>query len=408
MPDRIKELRMLIGETFNTTFTDADAAGWAADTAYKLGAVEVDASGVRHEGIVSEVIQGRLAGAPKNILGLKTGSIKVGMYAGRGSADTTAPMMATILQAVIGGLTSPDPKTDLCEADCTTTTIKATAHGNVVGQCVLVGVRGDARGNGEVRRIATVDTNEYTLDMALSAAPNEGDAIVNSHTAYLDATQAQKYMDLLCIGYTAANQWQAIGCNGPFSIEGLGIGEIPRLVFDLMFGDYQRVGAGELDQLEPSQASLGLDAPANKALGGFFVQNYGVTTRATFDGGEFSIDPAVMYEPVEDRNGVNGRGGLRKTGIRPAIEFVTHFSTDMPGLKDDWEAGTAKQLLWQFGCTAQNCFAISVPKFYLDEAPVDNPINNLEGVKIVGHAEEPTVSSPAVELESASISFHWF
>jgi hypothetical protein len=362
MPDSIRELRALIRTSRNKAYTAASSAGWAAGTAHVLPITSVDLTKLVHQGIESKALQRRLYESDPSKEGLSASELPFSIPLGMGSANTTAPFEATLLAAFFGGLASPTAKTDLCEADCTTTVLNATGHGMSAGMSVLVGASGDGRGGGEVRRIASVDTNTITLEMALAGAPSTGDALVYSHTVYLDQSATQSYLDILGIGFHAEDQFQCLGCMGPVTL--------------------------------------------SKATGAFFLGDWGSTTRAAVESADWSIDPGLKFEYRKDANYENRMGACKRVPGRVTAGITVYADLDF-GLHADFPS-TAKQLLWQFGNTAQACVAITMPRALLTSKPARKAINNMSGLSLALHGKEPTVAATPANLYSSAIAVHWF
>lgn len=397
MPNRIHEVRALFGTTLNTSFTAANNAAWAAGTANVLACTDIDISGCKRVGVESAVRQRRLSGAPSNIPSVYEMPIKLDMYLGKGSSDTTPPFMATFLSKIMGGIISPPAKTDTTEAGSTETVINATAHGMSAGMAVLI--------DGEVRRINSTNTDDYTLNMALSSAPSDGTTIVNSHTVYWDDAATQQYIDLLGLGQHVEGQWQALAAMGGFSFTGLGHGEIPGVSLALNAGQFQIVPSGERDQLEPTQALDGEHGPAGKEHGGFYLGDYGATTRLAPASAEWAIDPGIVYESVENRYYPNAVGEWRKVSFKPTFGATILVEEDTAGLIADFDAKTAKQLIYQFGSTAENCVAIIMPKAYLDSGPNQAAMGNFSGLRIEGHSDGYNATGG---LSDSNMAIHWF
>lgn len=409
MPEQIREVRALWGTAFNKAFTAASAAGWHPATAHKLAVTSVDLTKLIMKGIPSKVRQSRFSGHPSPIIGPTRSELALGMYLGKGSATTSPPLEATIASLVFGGLQSPPTaKVDAAESTTTTTSIKASAHGALPGMAVLCGVPGDARGNGEVRRIASVTTDIVVLEMATMAALEAADPIVFSHTVYLLPTATQNYIDLLCLGYHLEDQIQALGCMGPLSFSGLGVGEVPEMILNLVVPDWQEVPAAARDQLEPYHAPEGeADAPAGRSVGGFFMGDWGVTTRAVVESDDWSIDPGIAFNDIKDRSGLNGIGGFTHVPAVAKAGLKVYIDEDY-GLHADWSSKTAKQLLWQLGNTAANCVAFTMPRAIMPNKPVRVSIGDMAGLKLDFEAQEPTVADVADGLYSSSFAIHWF
>jgi len=403
MPDRIRELRALIGTTANKTYVAASNAAWAAGTAYVLPITAIDVSKLVHQGIESKVLTRRMHEAPAAKEGLSASELPISIPLGMGSADTTAPFEATLLSAFFGGLASPTVKTHVVAASPAPSATGWTSeadHGLSPGMAVLV--------NGEVRRVATCPTTtSLTLEMALSAAPAHDDVVVNSHTVYLDPTATQSYLDLLGIGYHAEDQFQCLRCMGPVKFSGLGAGEEPSMDLALTVPQWQEVPAADRDQLEPSTAPNGSgQAPTSRALGGFFMGDWGSTTRAAVESADWSIDPGLQFVYKADANYENRMGACKRVGGKVSGSITVYIDLDY-GLHADFPA-TDKQMLWQFGNTAQACVAITIPRARLKSKPVRKSINNCSGLGLEFWGAEPTVGSTPDNCYSSAFSAHWF
>jgi len=410
-PHALREVRYLSGTTFNLTFTNAAAAAWAAGTATKLRVIGWEPD-FKFESEPDATLQQRVHGAPANIPTIRTGTVKMTTYLDVAQSDATASPIATFLSLMAGGIDNPAARTDAAEAGGSTTALIVTAHGLVVGNAVLIGTRGDAKGNAEVRSIATVtNANAVALTMATSVAAAAADALVYGTTIYFDEAATQKYIDLLAIGKSAEDQLQAIGCMGGFELTSTGPDQVPRCEFSLRVGDWQEVPSGERDQLEPASAVQGNAPPGVRGMGGFFIGDNGATTRGTLRVSDIKINPGLAFGPMPGYNGVNGIEGWVRVPSRPTLEFTALLdggADPLPGLYDDFVAGTAKQIMIQWGTTAQHCAAVEFPKFYLDAPPERVAVGALSGVKIVGHGEQAGVAATVGEIGASPIRIHTF
>jgi hypothetical protein len=266
--------------------------------------------------------------------------------------------------------------------------------------------------------MVTLDTVTPTADiievtMAYSVAPTEGspDAIVAATTCYFDDSTTQEYIDGLVIGKSAEDQLQWLNGQGGFAFADIGPDQAPRLEFELNVMDWQEVGSSERDQLEPGSAVQGNNPPTVRGMGGFFLGDFGSTTRTVYKVQDVSINPGVAYEPLPGYNGINGIEGFQKVIDRPTIEFTALLeggADPLPGFYDDFNAGTAKQMLIQFGTSQQNTVAVSMYKCYFDAAPVRVEAGALQGVRCVLHGESVYDSNDTDKLAQSPICIHWF
>ena len=408
---KIRELRYRDPSGFSTTFTDASSGTWAPGTAVKLRTTAFDDSGLEFSAEPDAELQQDIYGRPAPIPTIRRGRFSFGTYLGSAESDATANPVATLLSKIMGGIDLPTARTDTAETDSTTTMIKCTAHGLAVGNAVLVGTRGDSAGNGEVRRVLTVDNADaFTVNMALSGAPANGAALVFSTTVYCNESATVTPLDFLAIGGDTEEQRQMIGCLGPFSIDQGNPGEVPQINCDFAAADWQWVPSGERDALTPTTASVGNNPPVDRGLGGFFLQDFGVTTRAVLKGGNLSIPAFMNFGEQPDANGVNGIGGYEylppESGVQVSFDLL--YDQDMPGLYNDFANATGaqkKQLLLQFGHTAQRCVAIDLPACYLVGDPKTSELNGLSAIAVTVAAQVGTAGN---KMSDTPIAIHFF
>jgi hypothetical protein len=406
-PHSLGELRALITSDFHSVYTSAcSSAAWGTSVAKKLRHQSWE-HGSEYGAVDDPTIRSRMYGLGAEIATLRKAAPKFKMFLGVGSSDTTPNVEALMLQAVMGGLASPGAKTGAADAESTTTKVKDASTPAAKGTAVLLGTRGDARGNGEVRLISAKDTGDFDLQMATAGAVSAADAIVFSHTAYLDENATQLYVDLLHLGKEAVDQIQMIGGIGGANITQVGTGELPSIEFNLQMADWQIVPAAQRATLEPATANHGGKPPMSKGQGGFFWGDAAATTRSLVKAGDFNINLGVSYVAIPDPNGINGIGGWQRVVGKPTLEFTMFMADDYLGLHDDFTAGTAKQAIIQFGHTAQGCCAITFPKLYLNKEPRRVGFGALTGVRVSCHAEE-NYTAGCTDLDASAVAVHWF
>ena len=411
-PVNIREVRFVSGTTFNTAHTAADNAAWAPGTATKLRVLTSDASGLVYASEEDATLEQRLFAGRSPIPTLRNGQFSFATYLEGAYTNITANPVATLLSKIMGGVASPaTARTDTVEAASSTTSLNLAAHGVSTGTAVLVGSRGGGGGNAEVRVGTASDVNTFDLTMALPADPST-ETLTYSTTVYNHDT-TQNYLDFLAIGDSAEDQIQTIGGMGTFSFANISPGEVPRIEFEIMVGDWQEVPSGERDQLEPTSAVQGNQPAIDRGLGGFFLGDNGSTTRTAFKVADVSINPGISYEAIPDPNGINGIGGWRRVRGQPTVEFTALLeggADPLPGFYDDFAAGTAKQLLIQFG-DSNPAAAYDMPYCFFQSAPVRAEAGQLAGVKcvLVGHSP-PTqdTDTQATALQYSAQRIHFF
>lgn len=416
--DRVRELRWLSGTTYNTAFTAADSTYWAAGTANKLKIIGFDAGDLDQEGEEDTQLESQAAAGQPDIPTVKIGPLKFTTWFEGAESDTNINPVANLMGAAMGGVTAPTTnRTDTVDDTGTNEPDKIYASGIdgfvEPGQAVLCGVVGDARGGGEARQIAAEGTHYVDLSMALADTPTSGDSLIYSTTCFFDPTADQTYLDFLALGQATQDQLQAIGCAGTFTLEGLAPNEAPKVNWEWQTGDWQDVPSGERDQLEPGTASDGNDPATLRGLGVFRIGDNGSTTIGTaFKINQLSISPGFTYEAVDDRNGINGRGGWQLVVGQPTLECVVLLEgaeDPLPDFGTDWANKTAKQVYCQWG-KASPAVAIHFPKAYFIGRPKRVKAGNFAAVKIQMKAVTAGVTAATTaqyRLKSA-MAIHFF
>lgn len=411
---KIRELRLLYGTTFNTSFTAADNAIWTDGTAIKIRAIDWE-DNMEHMSEADPTLESQTDRHRARIPTLRQGNCSFKTFIEGGSSTTTANPIATLLSKFFGGLASPSTtKADALDNSGTHTTVKLYASGVegyvAPGQAVLVGARGDTRGEGEVRLIPGEGTDYIDLGMATADTPIDTDAIVYSHTVYLAPSATQNYVDGLVIGEdeTTPDQKQWIGGMGNVSLEALNVGELgPIAKFDIGFGDWQFVASDDKAALTPGTAHVGNAPPIDRGLGGCFIQAVGTTTRARSDIAGLSITPNLNYVKRPSPGGVNGINGwkrVRGEGVKFEFDILREQGASTLSLYTKFLNGTALHLMFQWGHEAEKCFAISIPRGFIDSIK-ESEVEGLSSWKITGHATTGTNDN---ELLDSAMALHFF
>ena len=364
-------------EDMATTPTETpEAASTFVATATKLSHFDLDISGLKQEVVADRTVQTAPDGKPGDIDARRPGEFNFKVWLEGGATATTSPgVLATMLGAAMGGLTSPNAITDAAEATSTATRIKATAHGYLENEGIMIGVVGDARAAGKVGFIADATgtgADDFDVQIDYPVAPNAADVIKAGHTLFLDYTD-ESYFDFLFIGAHAGtgatddpDSCQMIRC----SLSGLEFGGFdegaPWVQLTFRCGDWAWVNYASQATFAHTTAASGAGPIGGAEAGSLCLQDAGTTTRNQIAAGGISVAIPITLQPIRDAGYTNGIKGWVKVpnapGVGPTIKFTPYFATivDMPGLYNDMKARTAKQVQWQVGTTAQ-----SVVAFYI-------------------------------------------
>ena len=112
-------------------------------------------------------------------------------------------------------------------------------------------------------------------------------------------------------------------------------------------------------------------------------------------------------------NGVNGVEGFVQVLAEPIIEatlLLEGNADPLPGMHDDFAAGTAKQILCQWGTTSGKTVAIDMPRCFFLGAPVRADVGNLQGVRVRlrGATAAMAAESTANYLINSPLRIHFF
>lgn len=410
-PASIREFRFKVTSTHRTTHQNAAASsGWNIHDAdvQKLKIVGYDDSGLVQEGIPSEEIRTRMHDQPAPTPGLRKGNLKVTAYFAGAFSNTDIDPESNILACALGGIAIPTTnRSSVAVSGVSTVNTEITGVGSIVvaGQAALEGVKGDARGGGEVKPINGVSTDHYQKSIASAGSLSAGDAVVYSTTIYPDEDAAQTYMDTYAIGHATADHFQTIGGVPAVAFSGLGVGEIPKMDLDIPVSDHKRVASGDRGSMNHASPTVGGLPAFDKGIGLCHIGDYNSSTRTSYKCGDFAFTPGVSHEEQPQPGGINGVGGRQHMPGVPTFEITVLMDED-DGLIADFENQTAKTILLQFGHTATRCVAFEIPKAYLDARPAPATLGNLRGYRLKFHGTEDFTASN--DLRSAAFRIHKF
>lgn len=419
-PKSLHEVRVSITGSFLTNHLNAATDSWALTNTdiHKIRALDYDESGLKQDGLEDVAIQTRHYDKPAPIPGLRVGTLKLSMPAGGEYSNIMTNPAMNILSVALGGIALPTSQrsaTVAATSGGTTTNIPvATASTFVVaGQAILLGVRGDGRGNGEVRPIANVGTTYVTAAYPFSAAPASGDPVIFSTTVYPNGEATQLYLHTLGLGHATTDQTQTISGSATAKLSKLGVGELPQFDFEISPADWRPVPTTDRTTASQSAAYRGTPPAFDKSIGFFHFDDLTAQTRNVKQGGDFSVDFGVKCEAIPAPGGVNGIGDWCKQPGVPSAEFKivrarpsSVTDEDMPGISDDFTAQTAKRAMFQFGHSNGKCLAIEFPMAYIAERPTTDTLGAFSAIKVKIHGAENSVAT--TNIEKASVRIHAF
>ena len=408
---KLQELRTVIGTAFHTTFVNAATDAWNTTNAAKTRCTVIDEGALGQEGIDDESIHSRLYKKLPNHPGLRTGEMKWSMYADGAPSDVAPGDVGDFLEAAMGGMANPtNARSMVATGTCSTTNFTAKSADTYVvpGQAALIGSKGDGKGGGEVKIITAVDSGGFQYYPACAGAPASGDTAVFSSAAYLDEDATQKYVDTLRIGSDSADQKQTVGGALTVEIEGTAAGELPILTFTSMVADHQYVeAAGDRAAFDHAAAAGGEDPAHDRAIGLVHIGDAQATARTSRKVSGVTITPNLELIAQPEPGGVNGIGGWVKGGGVPEAECSILFDQDMPGLANDYNVGTAKSVIFQFGHEATKTIAFVMPSCYLADLPIREDADGLTAVKIKLRADED-YDAGNTDLNRSAMVIHRF
>lgn len=406
------------GTTAPVAYTAGTNVAWDVGTATKLRHVNgaINLASLSQLRVVNREVRSRRRGRASGT-GLMPAEGEFSLDVGFNSSSTQDAIL-TLLSKILLGLTVPTSNSDALDSSGVHTADRLYAagiEGTVApGQAVLVGVRSDARGGGQVRPIRAEGTDFIDLTMSLPAAPADADAIWLSHTVFPDPTAATEFIEFLLIGRDG-RQINAVGCQCTgMSLSGLGTagGEEPTLSLTFMPIAWRWEPTASLETISDSAPS-GAPSPQNIGLGGIFLGDHGYTSTAGYQytsGGDVQITPNFGYRMRRSPEGDLGpivnwtqERGLCEwavkaySGVGSPVPFPQYVETDFDG-------DTKMQLIIQLGAAADYCAAIELPACYINQRPRPDEFDGFGAMQIEGHADEHAGTG----LLLSDFRFHFF
>lgn len=328
------------------------------------------------------------------VLGRRGGNLRFGhelVGAGTALAAGESPSNDTLqklLKCSMGNSTSGEGST--INGGGATTTVLPVQVGDGAnfspGTAIMVEGTGDD-GENEIRAVASISSDDITLEMALSNAPGDGDNVWNSYTAYIDPS-ATGTLQAQLIGEATADIWLAIGLIGGFSLENLlQLDDVAMAMFDFMITqwatDDATLAAGSYDETDPLGTAEEMEIQ---------YQTHGTTTKSLISVSELTIDPRLAWNikrargngDIEHADRVHMRGGVA-TGDGPTAQLRADIDADH---MTAFEAGTKKFLMAAFGRTAGSSWAICLPRCSQSEVPGRTEHDGQTASRLTLEAEE--------------------
>lgn len=419
----LQEFRVRYVASFPAGFTDGNNAAWAVGTATKIKTnLVVNLDSIVQPRLRSPETRTRRRANPLGIIGRRTGTLDL-LLPFNSDGGTGENAAKEFLEKTLLGISTPTAFSAVLDTGGHTTSnlISAGIGAKLApGSAVLCGTRGDLKGNGEVKPVFAEDVNDIDLSMQTLGAMANDDVIWLSHTVFPDEAGTVGYIEVLLIG-ADGRQLNAIGCQvSALGVQNLGImtDEQPALNFTIQPATWRWEGEpnGTKATMDKTTAPSGPDPVQSKGVGGFFIGPNGLAAtqpRTFLHGGEWTIDPAFGYVPVNSPT-----GQLTDTPITDWIQAVGESKWTMTAIRgigtpapetysNEFDSGTKHQVIFQIGAEAGNCVAIELPGTFLDERPRAKELEGQGAVAMSGHGEEFSTGSNSA-LQKADIRFHFF
>lgn len=322
------------------------SGAWADATAIEFLSINLD--NVKQALIVDPTLERRVfaPGKRKRIRGIRNVEWSAGVKLHGTGATTTADSqvsatyLSTILAWCMGGQHRSYTRAVVSAADAHTLTV---GEGKTVGFIPGCGVfvedtTSPSSGNSgklHLRRVVSVDAENDTIVLSedLPFTPAAGDIIHGTITLHVDETYLESAVRAGAIRTLSwfakktkgdtEHLWQLEGTVASMAVQGLGRGELPSIVLNMMSANFRH--SGEDGLTEPTlatpqgkpQLSMGLDVLFN-------VGEYGDETFATKAANTVGFDPGFTRSPVPSTTEDLDRfEGLADYSVTPAETKMT-------------------------------------------------------------------------------------
>ena len=263
-------------------------------------------------------------------LGPRSASLEITVYWIGHQTTAAGALSATWLQNLLGyglgGASSAQVGAATTGAGSATSLVTSNAT-FVRGGIVRLGVKGDARGDGQPGAIASVSGGTATMLTAFGAASNGTDAVYATQLAYPDESTLASLTTLrfLVSHATTGAQYHLMGGQLAGISFNLPIGGLPSITLRYTFAYWQRAAT-----TFPSATALSSDYCAPVTGGSLYYQSVGTTTRATLTPSSVNFSVDVGLAPIP---GPGGAGtyqsitGWVRTMSKPRLTMTCPWAT---------------------------------------------------------------------------------
>lgn len=250
----------------------------------------------------------------------------------------------------------------------------------------------DANGKIHLRPILTYGAGgEMGLGFALPAVPVDGKIAYGIPTVLMDETvnvllQGDVLKRNTLNPLKAAQNYEAFGGAGTFSIAEAAVNEAFKIQFKHRFARHTRYNAKE--RIAPLSGR-----PLALAGGEFLLGKYGNTTPTYLRFANYGIELGRVYVPDPDANSEFGIGGWIVSAQDTVITLYVHDDQAMPAgftaanFHEAWKMG-GNQNLWHLQLASgqrwlQRVFGLYFPALRLAEEPSDAEMGEIQCTKLV-------------------------
>lgn len=358
----------------------------------------IDVSGMGRAFVESGRVVQYSGEVPKRILGTFTGEFTVNVQlAGHGSV-TSGAMSATALESfvawVIGAAATPPAGTTITGSASTPSALDVTSStGYLVGQLLRVGAKSDGRAEGQWSVVSSVAVGDLGLVYELPAAPAAADVVHSATTVYV-ATSDCSVSSRRFFVKTADFCWALHGCfPRSWSLQGLGVGEIPTLSVTIGVTGMTPISAS-LPDTTATAAWTYLPAPVT--AGSILLQTYGDAARDELLCRSLTIEATVQiatqmgYTAAVTGSTIVGAKRLPPAFRVNAVVEASGAPTASPAWYTAAAANGDLQLLAGLSVGAGSAMAIAMPLLRWDgKLPTqqDHEGLNAVGLTLVGSTD---------------------
>ena len=373
-------------------------------------AVEISTNAA-HRMLDVAMVQQRLDARTKSIAGPRdqvSCQLKVHAYGVGGSGVTGSipdvPVLATLLQNAMGGLTSGKGAAVVSVNGDKTQVTVTTASGSQWKPGMTVGFMSGNSGRMEVVPVMSRSLDTLYLAYPLSFTPSAADRAYNSFTAYL-TTDPTGSLQCFLQGYDSEDKWVFTGLKGGVTLDSP-VGELPAFTFPMAGVDFHTgsstntlamlsyLGNADSPMVFYNSRVVLTDVPA-AAL---------TSTLRVVDTPEVSTNLNLSYAPLKTPGGVNNVIRHRRTRSAPVASPDISLYYDDNRYWQIWKDRTNQLLNIQIGSQPGNIVFIQIPNnqvMNVQRKGMDD-ISGL-GVSLAADIDRTTATGEGEELAQSAI-----